>query len=163
MRTTVIILACMVVTGVGLSGCGAGGSNSSKGKANLGHLADSINTQADSISYVLGKKTYQNMSRSLNRGGIEVNEKLVAKAIIDAANGNDTLINQTDEQAVMNAFKQKMRQQMRQRQKGQGMQQQGSGGGNRQQQMKEKLKEKLKKRRQQQQQQQQQQSPEGGQ
>lgn len=145
-------LAGLALLGFLTTGCQS--TDSSNGN-NLTTSAKDIKTTTDSVSYVLGKNMYQNFKRQ----GIEVNEKLVAKALIDATNERDTLIAEEQAKPLMREFQQKMMkkrrermQQQRQQQGGSNGQSPGGSGQQKQQRLKEKLKEKMKKQRQQQQQ-----------
>lgn len=140
----------MVFTAFIFAGCQSqsGGSNTSS--ENLTTHPDSLQTTKDSVSYVLGK----NMHRNFQRQGIDINEKLVALALMDAVNGKDTLISEAEAKPIMQQFQQKMmekrRQQMQQQrqQQGGGPQGQGSGNQSRKEKLKQQLKEKMKKQKQ---------------
>lgn len=139
MRATLLIITCLALTGIFLKSCQSSKSASSY---NLANQADSIQNTKDSISYVLGKNMYKNFQKR----GIEISEKLVARALLDAANGSDTLISQEEARPLMRQLQQQMMKQRQQKRPGGGQQ---GPGGKRQQQLKKKLKEKMKKQQQQ--------------
>lgn len=112
----------------------AGSCNSSKESQNSGELEnalDSMETQMDSISYVLGQNMYQNFQQN----DIDVNGKLIAKGLLDAYNGNDSFFTQEQSQSLMTQFQQQMMEKQRQRQQ----QQSGEGGQKQQQKAEENL------------------------
>ncbi len=153
LRLTVISLACAALI---FTGCQSksGGNSGGSGMA-LTTNPDSLRTTRDSVSYVLGKNMHQNFQRQ----GIDINEKLVAQALMDAINGQDTLISEAEAKPIMRQFQQKMmkkrRQQMQKQrqQKGPGGQPNGqdSDGQSRKEQLKKRLKEKMEKQQQKQQ------------
>lgn len=113
----------------------AGSCNSTKNSQDSGELQtalDSMNTQMDSISYVLGQNMYQNFQEN----DIDVNGKLIAKGLLDAYNGNDSFFTQEQSQSLMTQFQQQMMEKQRQRQQ----QQSGEGGQKQQQKAEENLK-----------------------
>lgn len=116
-------LLLLLISGLfGISSC-----NSSKESQNSGELSnalDSMNSQMDSISYVLGQNMYQNFQSN----DIDVNGKLIAKGLLDAYNGNDTFLSKERSQSLMNEFQQQMMEKQRQQQK-----KGGKGGQNKQQ------------------------------
>lgn len=141
MRAVIIIISCIALTGIMFKGCQSSKSVSSD---NLANQADSIQSEKDSISYVLGKNMYQNFKQR----DVEIDEKLMAKGLLDAAEGSDSLISDEQARPLMMKFQREMQQKMRkQRQGGQ----QGAPQQNRKQRMKEKLKERMQKKQQQQQ------------
>ncbi len=141
MRVTLLFITCLALTGIFFKSCQSSKSASSY---NLSNQADSIQSTKDSISYVLGKNMYKNFQKR----GIEISEKLVARALLDAANGSDTLIAEEQARPLMQQLQQQMMKQRQQQRPG-GRQQ--GPGGSKQEQLKKKLKEKMKKKQQQQQ------------
>lgn len=125
-------------------GCQSQGSGNSGGNQAMTTNPDSIQSNKDSVSYVLGKNMYQNFKRQ----GVDINEELVAKGLMDAVDGKDTIIAEERSRSLMREFQQRMmkkrREQMQQRQQqGNSPGGQQGGQGNRQEQMKKKLKKKL--------------------
>lgn len=116
----------------------AGSCNSSKESQDSGELKnalDSMETQMDSISYVLGQNMYQNFQQN----DIDVNGKLIAKGLLDAYNGNDSFFSKERSQSLMNQFQQQMMEKQRQQQ------QQSGEEGQSQEQQQQKAQENLKK------------------
>lgn len=142
LKAATMICAALIFVGCQSQG---GGSASSAQTTQLTTNPDSLQTTNDSVSYVLGK----NMYRNFERRGLDINKKLVAKALMDAIKGQDTLITQEQAKPLMQQFQKKMMKKRRQRmqkqrqQKPGGSQGQGSGRQSRKEQLKKRLKKKM--------------------
>lgn len=144
MKRLSLALSFITCSMVFFIGCQSQGSGNSDGNQAMTTNPDSIQSNKDSVSYVLGKNMYQNFKRQ----GVDINEELVAKGLMDAVDGKDTIIAEERSRSLMREFQQRMmkkrREQMQQRQQqGNSPGGQQGGQGNRQEQMKKKLKKKL--------------------
>jgi hypothetical protein len=152
MKQLFLTAASMVCATLVFVGCQTQGGGNSSGDENtqLTTNPDSLQSTNDSVSYVLGKNLYRNFERQ----GLDINKKLVAQALMDAINGQDTLIKQDRAKPLMQQFQKKMMEKRRQRMQQQrqqspgGSQGQGSGGQSRKEQLKKRLKEKMEKQKQ---------------
>ncbi len=147
MKRSYLTAAAMVCAALVFAGCQSqgGGSSSSAQNTQLTTNPDSLRSKNDSVSYVLGKNMYRNFERQ----GLDINKKLVAQALMDAIEGQDTLIKQERAKPLMQQFQQKMmkkrkqRMQQQRQQKPGGSQGQGSGGQGRKEKLKKRLKKKM--------------------
>lgn len=111
-------------------------SEESQQSGDLLSQADSFETTADSVSYVLGTNVYQNFQR----GQMGVNDTMVLRGLYDAISGNDTLLSDQEKKMVVQKFQKRM-QAKRDKQKSR----QNSGQDKRRQKPSKEAKENLKK------------------